>query len=432
MKKKFGKTFWLIAFFLTIVLEACSDSDSESVTYVKPDNSFFYWLYPNDGAVSDSVDANLTHGVLIPLHPQGSYQLSFDVDSAFEAPELQLYRYYRSVDGRRSGFNNVRVLEPEIRNGRYVYSFVCDEKEKVEWVTTLALDDDFYPGKVRNVRVSGEGPYSDTLSINLVVVGKVNATEDGVGTEELGKMMLEYFRKFYTSISFDTLYIRYAHEHPTLGNKYPADEPWLAGRSSEDIMLSELGGWPEDKVKNALDIVYMHRIELDEVIGYSSLFAGNLGGGVGSTVIVGNRVKTLSGDEELSKSEEIVQSTLHEVGHYFGLRHTTTTMADVASDLDYSILEDGFEDTPYCPKLQQLGLLKRTADESGYGFNLPVDYYRPYLKLISVASAGIRFTYESCQDASNYMFPVIMPKPFESFSKQQLAVIRKNLSLFPH
>lgn len=428
IKSPLAKIMLMLAIVLMAFFSACSDAESDSVVFVKPNNSFYYLLYPNDGAISDSVASNISHGVLMPLHPNGVYTLSFEGDSLYGPPQLQLFRYYLMPDSVHVGFNNVRVLEPEIRDGRYYYRFSFDEKNAANWATTLVQDDSFYKGRVRNVSLEGDGPYSDSLSINLIAVGKIHRTKDSLDVEELAQKMLSYFRKYYTSIKIDTVHVRYAHEHPTLGHKYPADEPWLAGKSSEDEMLSELGGWPDQK--NNLDIVYMHRIEMTSVMGYSALFSGNLGGGGGSTVIIGNHVKTEDG-EDLSSSEEILQSALHEVGHFFGLRHTTATISDMNADGDYSVLEDGFDDTPYCAKLQQFGLLKK---EGGvYGFDAPADYYHRRLsKPVSASTVEISVSIEKCPDASNYMFPAILKTPFDGFSRQQLSVIRRNLTLFPH
>ena len=166
-------------------------------------------------------------------------------------------------------------------------------------------------------------------------------------------------------------------------------------------------------------------------IGYASLFSGNLGGGRFSTVLVGNHVM-VNGDpknERLLSSGEIVETILHETGHFFGLRHTTSTMNDFAVSRDASIIEDGLEDTPVCMELLQRKLMKQPVVESPR-FQLPVMPGNVYERIYWASSDAMIIA--SCPDASNFMFPASLDEPFEGFSEQQLDIIRRNLMLFPH
>lgn len=419
MNRFFCKIFCALS---VVAFLACSDEESsEPVLY--PDREQFFVLNPNDMASNDSASASLAHGLAITVHPNASYEISFDKDPNFDPPKLQLFRVNWAVTPLN--FRQVRSLEAREENGRYVYSFTCEESEMATWVGTLALDDEYYPGTVSNVRFTGEGAYSDHMSLNLVVVGNVEKTLDGFTLQELESELLSNFRKYYTSITIDTLYVNYAHEHPTLGSKYPANAPWLAGRSSEDMMVSELGGWPG--ISDALDLILVHFIDEDGVLGYSNLFSGNMGGGLGSTVVLGTYYKTPTGEGSLSLSE-IVQTAVHETGHFLGLRHTTSTQADMAGEGDYSNLEDGLEDTPYCSKLQWSGLLK---DREGGKSRIPSDV-RFHWMVPLVASSGPVFGVDDCPDAGNIMFPASTEKEYDGFSEQQLSIIRKSLMIYPH
>ena len=420
-------------FLSAMFFAACSEDSTEPEYTLYPDNDIFYSLAPNDMAANDSISANLAHGVKLVVHPNASYELSFEKDaSVSDVPELQIFHLSLNSDSTAYYATKIMALQPKEVNGRYVYSFVCEEKTNAFWATSLAVDDHFYPGTTKDVKFTGDGAYSDHFSLNMIVVGKHDLTSDGVDVEELAQKTLDSFRKYYTSVTIDTIYIRYAHEHPTLGPKYPANEPWLAGAdSSMDMFLYELGGWPEKDVYDALDIVYVYRIEIDKTVGYASLFSANLGGGAYSTVLVGNYVlaKDSPQKEFLLSSDEIVETVLHETGHFFGLRHTTSTMNDFLSSQDYSIIEDGLEDTPYCEALLRNGLMKRPSVKYSLS-TLPVmpghAYRRTWWKneeqdLLS-----------SCPDSHNFMFPATQDETFEGFSEQQLEIIRKNLMLFPH
>jgi hypothetical protein len=270
--------------------------------------------------------------------------------------------------------------------------------------------------------LEAEGFYSDTLSLNLIVVGKIDFLDSSVTVKSFADQMLRNFRKYYTSIVIDTLYIRYANEHPTLGDKYPADQLWLAGRTTSDFFVSELGGWPEPGLKNALDILLVHRIEMDWVLGYSLMYGGNLYGGQGSTVVIGAYNKTPSGETGLSVAS-MVSTAIHETGHFFGLRHTTATQADFEVDYDLSNYEDGFTDTPYCPDLLKSGLLKKQVEP-------PADYRMPVMRGRFATSDDI-FDVGACPDANNMMFPAGNDY-MDGFTEQQLEHVRKNLKVYPH
>ena len=272
--------FLLFTLLVAGLLGCTENQPGEPVLLPRYISSFV--LYPNDLANNDSASAHVYEGLQLLVHPKASYTLSFDKDAYIDdAPTLQLFRLGEVTDDGMVMTNHVRTLEPREENGRYIYEFFCEEQERNVWVTSLVLDGEFYKGSTRHVRFSAEGSYSDTLSLNLIVTGKVEFYEPDMDVETFAKMLLKGFRKYYTSINIDTLYIRYAHEHPSLGANYPANEPWIAGRSSPDFFVTELGGWPERKVRNALDIVLVHRIELDWVLGYSLMYGGSLQGGPG-------------------------------------------------------------------------------------------------------------------------------------------------------
>lgn len=418
--KKFCKLLFLsiVPFFVS-----CAEDDSKEVILDPNNNVYVYHIYPNDLAQNDSAAVDLAHGVTLAVHPNATYQLSFDVDPNFDAPKLQLFRLYQN--NNRWNYSNVRSIKPDLVQGRYVYSFVCEENAPATWITTLALDDTYYPGKIKNLRFTGEGIYSDHFSINLILVGNIEQEIEDYTIDEFASALLQEFRKQYTSVTIDTIYINRAEKHPTLGAKYPANEPWLAGYSSDDFFLAELGGWPG--VENALDVVLVHYINKDGVLGYSRPFGANLGAGYGSTVILGTYLKTPYGEEPIPM-QDIIETTLHEMGHFFGLRHTTATLADIQilSDGfdfgDYSNLDDGLDDTPFCGSFFKT-LLKITDTDA---------YDSRVMQKIYLASNEASSEASKCPDADNYMFPVTVTNKELKFSAQQLDIIRKNLMIFPH
>jgi hypothetical protein len=441
--KKVCKKWMCVYCFLCILgaafLTACSevvDADSERILPPDPERTVIHKIYPNDMAKNDSVAVNLARGIMLVVHPHASYQLSFDIDSTMPAPELQLFRTF-PIEGEtnRVGYTKVRTLSPQIVGNRYVYSFACQENKMSIWFTSLGVDGNYYEGKVKNIHFAGTGTYSDHVSINLIAVGSVNKTEDGVSVEQLSRKMLDMFREKFYGITIDTIYVRYAHEHPTLGSKYPQDKPWVAGESSDDYFVSELAGWPEEGLLNALSIVLVHSIGENDIMGFSHLFPGFLGAGKDGSVVIGENVRRPSGEIEPLSSKSIVMTAVHETGHFFGLRHTSTTRRDLSQVVtledgtsapagDWSNVEDGLTDTPFCKYVLESGLYRQTADQEVVRSDIFFLNRPKYLAKSKI--------YE-CPDLENIMFPVTVDDDTDvSFTKQQMEQVRSSLMIIPH
>lgn len=408
----------LIFLLMTVLLCSCTFGTGDDENMLLPDNGLRFRAFPNDMAKNDSISANLAHGITMIVHPRATYELSFDIDpSISKAPTLQLYKTFPTPN--KPGFFSLvklKDVQTTADNGRYVYKFSCEGNSRAIWAMTLEQDGSYYLGTTNNFRLTGEGSYSDHMSLNLVVVGDA-ASRLTSSVDDFALDLLAAFRKSYKSITVDTIHVRYAEDHPTLGSKYPKDEPWIAGWSSEDMLMSELGGW--SGIENALDMVLVHSIIDEGILGYANLFSGNMGGGDGSTVVLGAFVNSPMGLSVLS-DREIIETAIHEAGHFFGLRHTTSTQSDMKSWGDYSVIEDGFDDTPYCQQILASGLLK---SQPAYDV---VDWRMPRIRMASKVDFSV------CEDVSNIMFPTEAELHNAGFSEQQLATLRASLMIYPH
>ena len=440
MKKNCNRE-WVYGFLCvlwSIFFTSCSTIEADGETVLKPDTSrmIVHKLYPNDLAKNDSAAANISRGIMLVVHPGASYKLSFDKDPNQPAPELQLFRPY-SIQSGLFGLSKVRALSPTVVGNRYVYSFNCEENEMTVWYTSLGVDGQYYKGEVGNISYTGTGSNDDHFSINLIVVGAMEKTKDGFGVDELAKLMLSTFREKYYGMTIDSLYVRYAHEHPTLGSKYPANYPWVAGVNSEDTFLSELAASVDDSPRNALNVFLVHSISGVNIMGLSRLFAGVLGADSNNAVVVGEHVRKQKGEIELLPSNNIVMTTVHETGHFFGLRHTSTTGLDLKQYAggdektgimvgDWSNIEDGMTDTPFCEYILRSGLYKQGDVENDYGIYTDI-------RALEYAKTLSNLEILNCPDLYNIMFPVTVDDNKDvSFSKQQLELVRSTLMIIPH
>lgn len=422
-KRKFPVFFASFCLAVLLVLGGCgnfSSSSWEEPSLLPLDASFV--LYANDLAKNDSVAAHLSSGVLMPVQPGASYTLSFDADPSRKPPRLQIFRLVMRSDSLYIG-SRIRDIKALDSLGRWIYRFECQESEQTYWAPILVEGDSYYSGPVKNLFLDGVGNYSAHFSLNLILAGSYGGTSDSVSLDSLERLFLYRFREAFAAggISIDTLYFHRASERGDLSTRYPDDVPWLAGKSSSDYFLSELGGWPNSSedvdVYHALDLVLVHRIEMPGVLGYSVLFGGNMGAGLGSTVVVGTHYYLNAFAEHSQTAREIVETAIHETAHFFGLRHTTSTTSDLENSGDASNVEDGIPDTPYCGAVIRTKTLPRL-------FSVPLEAQSRQVLFKSVAS--------QCPDANNPMFPTVNALEMEPFTEGQFSLLRKNLQLYPH
>lgn len=395
-------------------LNACTEYGVENHD---EDQSFkgYFILYPNAHQLSDSLDERITReGVRTRLSPGGHYSLFAKIDSIDVEPVL-FVDSIKCCEGGCSG-------KHEGDDFRFDFSCMLNEPS----YAILSLKDQNHnnlKATISRVLLDGEGVYSDHLSLNFIVAGAFDSTADGESIDSLAKGIAQYIQDIY-NIQIDTSYISYAYEHPSVGYMFSKNPTLFV--DSLYVVNSLREPWGDLEKDNAFDIVLVDRVD-STVVGYAYnyFFQGALNLEVSVVSFRGL-------DGSLYNSQTIKNTSAHELGHVLGLNHTTLTMKDFLDWGDYSIYEDGLDDTPYCPKytnlyqdsLKRRGLMKMYSDDDRYSYmeyqNVEKKWDTLYVPL------------SECLDYFNIMYPVMGVNGIRESSPMQRAIVKKNLTLIPH
>lgn len=222
----------------------------------------------------------------------------------------------------------VKAIEKE---GRWYYPIDMDEINPGEWFTALALynsDTSAYTGKVKNVSVyDSDKVWPLDFDVNLVVVGKFMGTSDKASIEEVSERILARLNQALNpgGIHARNINILYAKDHPTVGKNFTKDEPYIVPHTNtyDDDPLIELGHWPGHEGEIIMVLGYYIVDENESPLGFSPkpgtiYYDGSEWGA--SHVTLATHYE--SGKSTLS-SQTIGNVAIHELGHFFGLDHTT-------------------------------------------------------------------------------------------------------------
>lgn len=392
--------------------------------------SRIYTIYPNDKAPNDSAAKLLSSGILMRTQPGGQYQLTVGMDPlvAQKQPVLKLFT---TRDLSQSSFvvdKLVGKIESENTQSPFTFRFTNTLLYQNDLAIMITDDDDQrYPEIIESLSLSGSGDYVGDFFMNIIMTGKLPGCTTKLQQDSLAKIIFDETALIYNQIDGLNLThynILHAEENPAHGSLFPVDQPYTyeilstdLDKTSEPDLLSQ---WNEPEI-NGVDIVVLSLINDDNYLGLSPVYGNTLKAGNRSTVQIAVTAK--SGSKIDTMSYDLVANTVaHEMGHFLGLRHTTSTNLDLLWGRDYSNVEDGFEDTPNC-LLGKSNLAKLSCT---------FDQGRAARKIRQAQPLG-KTQANSCADRFNLMFPEPVDGVLQNLlSVGQLDMILQNLTLYPH
>ncbi len=235
--------------------------------------------------------------------------------------------------------------------------------------------------------------YPMKFNANLIVAGAYMGTTDGVTIYELAEKIKSRINRALNpgGMAVREVNVLYAKDHPIVGGRFSDAEIAEHDMLSPDRLMDTLALWPGHA--GEVSIILGHYIydgmgEEGVEVGFSPcpgrIYGEDDEGEADYIAIVSH------GKREAKRgytSTQIANVTVHELGHFFGLMHTTEI-----GGMEF----DEYEDTPACPKMLLDGI-------------------------------------DECADRNYIMFPLEQNDwAYSTFSPQETDVIRMYLATMPH
>ena len=342
-----------------------------------------------------------------PVEKSQEFMISFD------KPDNQKYLlgfangYYR-YDEDSESFEYVyevdRVIEPIEDGGRLYFPLgsvlfenLADGSSYYSVVQLYYEDGSPYTGALNNIVVAdADGKdYPLEFNVNLIVAGKYEGTSDGLSAEKLAAKILDRLNSAMNpgGITVRKVNVLYAKDHPVVGEEFPDSKDVFVSRTFEGRQgsLDSLAHYSghEGEINFILGYYVVDEIDGSETVGGFSPLMGHIYNGEEDDQMYYSDdcifIVTHGLKGEYNYSSDMIASTaLHELGHFFGMSHTSDANGF-----------DDYEDTPEC---------------ANYGLD-----------------------YSLCPDRHYVMFPTgVNDWEYTTFTPQQMDVARFYLTVTPH
>lgn len=422
---------------LILLLSSCTKTVESNQRWTLIEDSVRKWassgypisLYPNDANHGDSVLVQFERGIFIETRPGVNFALVIEY-SGDDIPELNLFNTENNLE--------LTIVEGQISGNRIQYEWEQPSGEAISYVASLSSGDEALQGDLSFVEYTGVGGTAKPLGINVHFLGLDERYPTVESRESIAQNIVSEMSEIYGAggVSMGEVEILTGAEHPLYGtllkdasdlsfNPHPV--LWeVEFNGSQSLSLDSLSGGLDASMSNNLDIVIVPSIQGIGYVGIAPFFGRTLGSGYSSVAVVGasTQVNSIRFEEN---SDSLMANTLaHEIGHFLGLRHTTSTSSDIQVNGDRSILEDGLASTPFDESCQS-GLGKRIASGVGGCQTLWVrnPHHQAQYRVSKLTTSN-----QSCGDADNLMFPVVVSGVEQrGFTSEQGDLVQQTLSV---
>ena len=362
-------------------------------------------VYANDKASNDSLSPDLLRkGVRFVLQPGKPYV--FSVTTTRTSDQLDVSSY-------QGGLHSFKKIPATHDGTRQIYSITSPLTTAQFYMAKLTTKDQAPLSAIRGVSLASQDTLRvDTLKVKLLFIQtlqnlptdaskhafansffvEMNAVLKPFGVIVAGMDEIVQPASKPMVFPFSNLYVPLAGTRtPNYAHLYLVDS----------ISVGDPGTGPQG-----------------EVLGFAPREVVDISDHRESRVILANRASIT----------RLAVTAAHELGHFFGLRHTISTRHDKLQDDDGSNIEDGFADTRFCT-IDQAFLGKIAAagyDPADRGPRPDPEGAGPYC---------LRFADDSCSDPEcdlrNLMHPVECGGIKQTtLSAEQVNFLKRNMALY--
>lgn len=341
-----GPIVRLFSLFSFLFLAACGTFSIDGED--NPSASIKRRVYVNDQAAADSLRPDLVrNGVKFVLQPNRSYQLSLE-SSDRSTDKLTLYYFANDVP------RPYQTLTATNDGNREIFSLASNLPTAQFFMARLSPPDGAakaLAGFGRVTLANASSISSDTLQLRVVFVRKLRTLADSAAKVAFSKTLFAEMGKIYSP--FGIVF------QGSIDIIEPAAPPVAFKFSNAPFSL------PGNRVPNHVHLYMVDSIYAPsnsgisgEVLGFAPREVVDIDSHLESRVVLSARI--LEGQSAFNGAVSLAITATHEIGHFFGLRHTVSTEHDFLQDKDLSNIEDGFADTRFCA-LDDGKLPKRSA-----------------------------------------------------------------------